>query len=177
MVGRPRLTLAGIWVSAGLRFGGSNEGGVRLSKVDFFTGLALMGLSVGVHFLTQDMLKVPAGIGPGDYPRVIAVGLFVLGALLAVQSLGKPGVAARALYPKGAAARVCALVLMVLAYIRIMPHIGFLLSTPLFLIAAMLLFGVRRPVLVLLSGVGVTLAVYGVFYSLFQILLPRFSLF
>jgi hypothetical protein len=150
---------------------------VRVSKVDFFTGLGLMGLSVGVYFLTQDMLKVPAGIGPGDYPRVIAVGLFVLGALLAVQSLGKPGVTARALYPKGAAGRVTVLILLVLAYIRIMPYLGFLLSTPLFLVVAMLLFGVRKPLPILLSGVGVTLAVYGIFYSLFQILLPKFSLF
>jgi hypothetical protein len=59
----------------------------------------------------------------------------------------------------------------------VLPYLGFLASTPLFLVAAMLLFGVRRPVLILSSGVGVTLAVYWIFYSLFQILLPKFSLF
>jgi hypothetical protein len=148
-----------------------------VSKVDFFTGLGLMGVSVGVYVLTQDMVKVPAGIGPGDYPRVIAAGLVVLGALLAAQSLARSEVTARALYPRGAAGRVAALTLLVLTYVRIMPHLGFLLSTPLFLVGAMLLFGVRRPVLILLTSVGVTVAVHGIFYSLFQILLPKFSLF
>jgi len=136
-----------------------------------------MGVSAGVYVLTRDMAKVPAGIGPGDYPRVIAAGLFALGALLAAQGLASSGATARALYPRGAAGRVAALTLMVLAYVRILPHLGFLLSTPLFLVGAMLLFGVRRPVLILLTSVGVTSAVHGVFYSLFQILLPKFSLF
>ena len=151
--------------------------GNRVSKIDLLTGLGLMALSVGVYFLTQDMIRVPAGIGPGDYPRVIAVGLFVLGALLAVQSVGTSQATPRSPYPPGAAVRVTALVVTVLVYIRLMPHLGFLLSTPLFLAAAMLLFGVRRTVLILASSVGVTLAVYGIFYSLFQILLPKFSLF
>jgi len=148
-----------------------------VSKIDLLTGLGLMALSVGVYVLTQDMTKVPAGIGPGDYPRVIAVGLFVLGALLAIQSVGTSQAKPRSPYPPGAAVRVTALVVTVLVYIRLMPHLGFLLSTPLFLAAAMLLFGVRRTVLILASSVGVTLAVYGIFYSLFQILLPKFSLF
>jgi putative tricarboxylic transport membrane protein len=148
-----------------------------VSKVDLFTGLGLMALSVGVYFPTQEMTKVTAGIGPGDYPRVIAVGLFVLGALLAGQSARRATADVRSLYPKGAAGRVAALVATVLAYVYVLPYLGFLASTPLFLVAAMLLFGVRRPVLILSSGVGVTLAVYWIFYSLFQILLPKFSLF
>jgi hypothetical protein len=148
-----------------------------VSKVDVFTGLGLMGVSVGVYVLTHDMAKAPAGIGPGDYPRVIAAGLFVLGAVLAAQGLARSEAPARALYPRGAAGRVAALTLTVLAYVRILPHLGFLFSTPLFLVGAMLLFGVRRPVLILLTGVGVTLAVHGIFYSLFRILLPKFSLF
>jgi putative tricarboxylic transport membrane protein len=148
-----------------------------VSKVDFCTGLGLMALSVGVYVLTQDMAKVPAGIGPGDYPRVIAVGLFVLGAVLAGQSARRATADVRSRYPRGAAGRVAALVATVLAYVYVLPHLGFVLATPLFLIAAMLLFGVRRPVLILSSAVGVTLAVYWIFYSLFQILLPKFSLF
>ncbi len=85
-----------------------------MHRVDFFTGLALIAIAIGVFMGTLDMARVERGIGPGDYPRVVAWGILFLGGILAIrsgvklmrrESLSLP-------FPPGAFPRVFAMVLM-----------------------------------------------------------------
>ncbi len=150
-----------------------------MPRVDFLTGLALVGVAVGVFIGTLDMAKVERGIGPGDYPRVIAWGLLILGATLAAQSGMKlvrrekeplP-------FPPGAFPRVFSMVVMTYAYIYVMPYTGFVLITPVYLFLAMVFFGLRRYLLGAVTSLAVTLALFLTFRYAFQVLLPVVGLF
>jgi hypothetical protein len=147
--------------------------------VDFFTGLALVALAVGVFVGTLDLPQVPRGIGPGDYPRVVAWGLLLLGAALAVQSGLKlwrrqpPSLR----FPLRAFPRVLLMVGMTAAYIYLMPHAGFVLLTPAYLFATMVFFGLRRYVVGAATSLIVTVALFVTFRYAFQVLLPVVGLF
>jgi len=147
--------------------------------VDFFTGLALVALAVGVFIGTLDMAKVERGIGPGDYPRVVAWGLLFLGAILTVQS-GLKLVRRKKEplpFPPGAFLRVLSIVLMTYAYIYLMPYTGFVLTTSVYLFLAMVFFGLRRYLLGAVTSIVVTVTLFVTFRYVFQVLLPVVGLF
>lgn len=148
-----------------------------MSRTDFWSGLAFMCLAVVVFILTMNMIQVPRGISPADYPRVIAVGLFILGGIQAYQGWKKGSPALKDLYPPGALIRVFGLVLITFIYVKLLGHIGFLYLTPFFLYAVMYYFGVRKPVSMVIISVAVTVIIYVVFKIAFHVPLPRFTLF
>ena len=150
-----------------------------MQRVDFFTGLALVALAVGVFVGTLDMAKVERGIGPGDYPRVVAWGLLVLGGILTIQSgLKLVRREKRPLpFPAGAFPRVSTMVLMTAAYIYLMPLTGFVLITPVYLFLTMVFFGLRRYLLGAVASVAVTLTLFVIFRYAFHVLLPVRGLF
>lgn len=153
------------------------RGELTLSRTDFWTGIGFMCLAVLVFILTIGMIEVPRGISPADYPRVIAVGLFILGAIQAVQGWKKGSPALKDLYPPGAFMRVLGLVLITFVYVKLMGYLGFLYLTPFFLYAAMYYFGVRKPVSMVIISIAVTVCIYVVFKVAFHVPLPRFTLF
>jgi hypothetical protein len=148
-------------------------------RVDFFTGLALIGLAVGVFIGTLDMAKVERGIGPGDYPRDVAWGLLGLGGILTVQSgMRLVRREKRSLpFPPGAFPRVFTMVAMTSAYIYLMPYTGFVLVTPVYLFLAMVFFGLRRYLLGAVVSIAVTLVLFVTFRYAFHVLLPTLGLF
>ena len=136
-----------------------------------------MIIAVVVFFLTINMPKVPLGIGPGEYPRVVGLGLFILGGILAVQSRHKGSPSIKDLYPAGSLKKVCVLAGVTFIYIKLLEYLGFVLLTPVFLVCVMLLFGERRLYISVPISLGVTLGIYYVFHNVFHVLLPRFTLF
>jgi len=148
-------------------------------RVDFFTGLALVVLAVGVFIGTLDMATVERGIGPGDYPRVVAWGLLFLGGTLTIRSGMKLVRREKQSlpFPPGAFPRVSTMVLMTFAYIYLMPHTGFVLITPAYLFLAMVFFGLRRYVLGAVTSIAVTLVLFVTFRYAFHVLLPVLGLF
>lgn len=147
-----------------------------MARIDLWTGIGLMVLGGWVFYLTEFLPKVPQGIGPGDYPRVAAAGLFVMGGLLAVESLRRLGVPRQAMFDRRGLLRIVALAVLTYAYLLAMPLLGFLLTSPFFLFVAMLLFRVERKRLAIVISVVLSVAVDVVFYQFFQVVLPRFSL-
>lgn len=149
-----------------------------MAKTDFFSGIGFMILGVIVYILSKDMLKMPLGLGPGDYPKVIAVLMIVLGAILAIKSYREKAPEDKAmLYPLGALGRVALFVVLTYVYIRLLPLFGFQWITPIYLGLSMYHFGLRNVKTMTLSSLGVTWALYGIFYGIFDVLLPRFTLF
>ncbi len=145
--------------------------------IDFWTGIGIIALGIVTIILTESMQKVPQGIGPGDYPRVIAIGLCVLGAVLAIQSVSNGFPRPQGGIPWNQVGRVSIMVLATFAYIQLMRYLGFLLITPFFLAATIYLYGYRKRKILVAVSIGVSAAVYFIFYSVFLVLLPRFSLF
>lgn len=147
-----------------------------MARSDFFAGLGFMILAVAVYVLSLGMTEMPIGIGPGDYPRVIAIGLFILGAILTFQSW-KKGAPSKVLYPPGALMRVAVFVILTFVYIQLLPILGFQWITPVYLAVSMYHFGLRSIKTMVLSSLGVTWAIYLVFNGAFHVILPKFTLF
>jgi len=147
-----------------------------VARIDLWTGLGLMALAAWIFYLTEFLPKVSQGIGPGDYPRVAAAGLFVLGGLLVVEALRKLGVQRQDVFNRRGLVRILALAVVTYVYILAMPALGFLLTSPVFLFSATLLFRVEKKRMAALISVALSVAVDLVFYHGFQVVLPRFSL-
>lgn len=82
----------------------------------------------------------------------------------------EPGIPAKAW-------RAAAMWLLCLAYFLLLPVLGYLLVTPAFLLAGMVLLGLRRWVVAPVVSVAFTLLVYGLFQRLLNIRLPEAGLF
>jgi putative tricarboxylic transport membrane protein len=148
-----------------------------LSRSDFWFGIGFMILGVIVFLLTTNMMTMPIGLSPADYPRVIAVGLIILGAIQAIQGWRKGSPSLKELYPSGAIWRMLGLVVITYVYIQLLDILGFSIASPLFLLVVMYYFGVRRPVTMIAIAVLLTLIIYLIFRVAFHVPLPRFNLF
>lgn len=149
-----------------------------MSKVDFFSGICIMIFSGIVYMLAEDMPKAELGIGPGDHPQFIVIILFILGLALAVQSyFKKVSQENKKLYTKDNLIKVIAMLVLTFAYIQIMPYIGFLYLTPIYLLAAMLLFGMRNWLVSISVSIVFSVAMYWIFTTVFYVMLPEFTLF
>lgn len=148
-----------------------------MTRTDFFTGIGIMVFSAVIYVIALNMPRVSTGLGPGDYPRFIAAGLFVLGGILAVKSYLAGLTDSKKIYEKSGVIRVSILVVLTFGYIQSMGYLGFVWATIPYLIATMYLFGARRPVLMVTVSVGCAAGIYLIFRYLFQVMLPTFSWF
>ena len=155
-----------------------------MSKVDLGTGIVIMALSGTIFFIARGMPTVPRGIGPGGYPTVIAIILFLLGFALTLQNLPRKATASSGTTAPDSRPitwkmlkRPFQIAIVVFVYIRGMFYLGFPLLTPFFLFFTIWFFGYRRWLRAAIISIVTTAIIYVVFYYGFQVLLPRFSLF
>ncbi|MDY0290145.1 MAG: tripartite tricarboxylate transporter TctB family protein [Sphaerochaeta sp.] len=141
-------------------------------RVDFWTGVVLMLVSVGVWILTANLPVPKRGIGPGSYPRVVAAILFLLGLVTSVSNI-------QGGYPKASGSinwvhlgRAALLAVMSLVYVRLLNLIGFPLLTPFFLFSVIMLFGFKRWKMALLVSIGTTAVIFILFNIVFMVFLP-----
>ena len=141
-------------------------------QVDVWTGVGLMVVSIGVWVLTADLPTPKRGIGPGQYPRVIASTLFILGLVQFLSNIAKG-------YPKQTAAiqwkqigRAGLLALMAFVYVRLLKPIGFPLLTPFFLYATIVLFGYKKKKTAAIVSIGATAVIFLLFNVVFMVFLP-----
>lgn len=141
-------------------------------RVDFWTGIALIALSAGVWALTADLPTVKRGIGPGDYPRVIAVLIFILGAVLAITNSihGYPKAGEK--FEWKTFLRTVLLAVMAFVYVSLLDVVGFPLLTPFFLFAKIKLFGYKNNLVAAIVSAGTTAVVFLLFNVVFQVFLP-----
>ena len=67
---------------------------------------------------------------------------------------------------------ILALTASCLFYILLLPHIGYLLATPLLVAAVLLIVGLRTPKVILMVSVLGTIVLFLIFYSLLKVNLP-----
>jgi len=147
-------------------------------SVDLWTSIGLMALSCVVFLSSLGMPKPRFGLGPGAYPRVVSIVLFMLAAALAFGSWKSRAEEARRLkIAPGGFRRILVLTVVTLAYIQLLKVLGFVYLTPFFLMVVLYIFGYRKPLASVAIGVGTTPALYVVFELTFKVLLPEFTLF
>lgn len=150
----------------------------KIKRADLLTGLGLCALAVYVYLEASGMPAARRGLGPGGYPKFIAIGLFVLGLVLAIQSFvaGMAPVETRA-FDHRRLGRMAAFAALSLAYAFALRPLGFILATIVFLFAAVNFFGYRRRGMAALFSIGLSLIIYAIFRHIFLVLLPTGSIF
>ena len=147
----------------------------RLS--DFIVGMVCMLIGVVWFYQANQMMKVDLGIGPGDYPKFIAVGLFAMGFLQAAKNLIK-GISLKEIkLDRKAVIRLAIFVVVTYLYVRLMAYLGFILLTPFYIFYGCWFFRYKKYVLAAIVSLVTTAALYYVFRVLFYVMLPEFRLF
>jgi len=144
---------------------------------DMVTGIFLMLLSVYWFFEANKMMTIELGLGPGDYPKFVSTGLFILGLILTIQSVIKGLPKPDFKIDKKAILRLIIFVTATIAYVQLLRTLGFILLTPFYLFFGCWFFGYRRRVIAAIASVGVTAFVFIVFRMIFLVILPQFRLF
>ncbi|MBQ9563397.1 MAG: tripartite tricarboxylate transporter TctB family protein [Lachnospiraceae bacterium] len=143
-------------------------------RTDRYLGLGFVLLG-GICFYsatTWPMYFASDPAGPGAIPKILSVGIILLGLILSVggffqkKKAEKPLVTVVELRVIGLLSAAC------IVYILILPLIGYLLATPLLIAAILLICGSRNvKQIVLISLIG-TLVLFLLFYSLLRVNLP-----
>ena len=129
----------------------------------------LLVFAVGVFAYTFTFPQPVQDIDPGvtAFPRMVTVLIGVLSVVLLVRPReGEP-------LPRGRAAiRVIVTVLLLSLYAVVLDSVGFVITTVVFLLAELLLIGVRRVVLLVLVPLGVSLGLFYLFRVFLEVPLP-----
>lgn len=136
---------------------------------DIVSALMLLGL-VAVVFVSSAGFPTATqenDLGPATFPRIIAVviGICALFVLLRPQKVEPLPTGSKAL-------RVVGIVLLLAVYAMILEPLGFVTSTFAFLVGALLLGKVRRPLQLILVPAGVSVGLFYLFYVLLEVSLP-----
>ena len=120
--------------------------------------------------------RLPYDPGLMFLPQVLAVGLILLSVLLILQQvvprMPRPDEAPPARLAPREWLQTVGLLALTVAYTVLLPWLGFLLATPVYLVAAMLLAGAGRRPRTGVIAVVVTGVIYVSFVYFFKVLLP-----
>ena len=143
-------------------------------------GALFMLLSVFLFAMTFTFPEITIALSPTVFPRFVTVCLFVLSSLLLVQGIGKQRkerpAKQREKIDRAYLLRFILLAAAGLLYTRIIRYTGYVVATPLFVAAAMLVFAERKWYRIVLISAGTTAVLYLVFRMVFRVPLPRFGL-
>jgi uncharacterized membrane protein len=117
--------------------------------------------------------KLPHTLGGDFLPWVLTVCLLLLSSLLLLKTtLHKSQEERSTGISWKEVAGILALFAIMVAYIEAIIYFGYILVTPFFMAAMMLISGSRRPMEVIIFSIGISLAVYVLFYRFFHVPLP-----
>lgn len=136
---------------------------------DRVAGALVLALAVGIFAYTFALPSPAQPTDPGvtALPRMIAV----LIGVLALVVLARPE-EGETLPRGGGALRVGVTAVLLLLYGLVMDSLGFVITTIVFLLAVLLLIGVRRPVTLVLVPLGVSVGMFLLFRVLLEVSLP-----
>lgn len=141
--------------------------------------LLLCAIAGAVIYFASDFpaTAIETDIGAGAFPMFYASVLILLALALLWGSLRRAPQAVAEKTDKMAWFRTATGVALMLVYIVLMSYVGYLVTTPLFLICIMVLMGYRRPVLTPSIAALMTGILWLLFVEALQVPLPVGSLF
>lgn len=149
-----------------------------LKRLSLDTIISLILMAAGVYWLRlcsqlpEDMV-VSQYSKPSTFPSILAAAIVVLSAAVVIRNVffikddyrKKP-------FNKRSAIRVLLMIALCALYISVIRSAGYLITTILFLVGSLLLFGERKPVTVILVSILVPISLYVLFYYFLQVRLP-----
>ncbi|MEO5794085.1 MAG: tripartite tricarboxylate transporter TctB family protein [Rhodoferax sp.] len=137
----------------------------------------LIGMLIGVFIFWQSSTMptdVVMKIGPGFFPSLLAVALFLFSAVLVVNALrgrSKGELQPLRLSDKGLQRGLMMLAAAV-SFVAVLEPLGFIPTSIIFLTLMVLVMGLRKPVLILCGPALITAGVWGVFEKALHLSLP-----
>lgn len=145
--------------------------GVRIAHTDKIGSILLLALAAGIFVVTAEFPRGPAETGPAFYPRMIAV-LIAFFALVQLARSFQSGDVRSHEIDRAVTIRVTIAALLVVAYVLLLPWLGFVTGTVAFLLVAMWYSGVRSYPRMVLVSVGLTVLLYYTFVVFLRVPLP-----
>jgi putative tricarboxylic transport membrane protein len=137
-------------------------------KSDRILASVLMAFSLAVFLYAREW-QMEAGL----YPRAIAVLIFVLSAFLFIKPQDETKKSFKGMLSEAAANwKIIAVLALTIAFIASIEVLGFFVALPIYLVAVMLLMGLRSAKTIALSTVIITAIIYLVFVVLLSIRIP-----
>ncbi len=136
---------------------------MKKKNIDIISGICLMLFAVWGWYLTSGWKEssASAGISVKAYPRVVFAGIFICGLAIVIRTLirmrsDKEDVRkALEVFSELHPVRVAIFVAMMVAYVYALRAFGFVFVTPVYLFVAMLFFGERKWIrMIIISVVG-----------------------
>lgn len=150
--------------------------------VDFWIALILLAFCGYVAYLTTGIPTGGVGtrFGPAFFPWLLVFGIAALSLVLLLRSLyslkteaeGSAGETGRKGTPAKVLGKMALFLLLMLAYAASYVAIGYLVSSVVFFVVAMLMIGERRVLHVVVFPVCIVVGVYLVFTEIMQVYLP-----
>lgn len=140
---------------------------------DIITSIIVTASGIFVFMSATPLAKSSAGLSdnPALFPQAISFVLVVLGLILLARSVKNKSMV-KLRFRKISLLKVSSLFLILIAYLVAMSHLGYIISTILFLYLMMAFLGCRKAKACVFSFL-ITLSLYMVFSLLFQVPLPQ----
>lgn len=140
--------------------------------------LLLVMFSVAAFWQAYGISGFSGKTEPGVFPMIASSVMMISSAVILVSAARQPGPAkgTPGFFTEVLTTRHLVLIVLVLGYVLLMPQLGFVLSSALFLFSAFQFLWRKNPILILaLTAIALAL-IYFVFRELFQVVLPQGAL-
>lgn len=150
-----------------------------MKKYNIALSVFFMALAAVMFMGAQQLTVVESGLGPGSWPKVLSAVLFVLGAILFLQSLLERSDAQAAPFDIHSVnfSRVLLGGAILAGFCLLLQFFGFIIAAAFMVPAVMRLMGEKRPVILIGTTVGVLAAIYLIFVIILHLSLPQGSVF
>lgn len=151
-----------------------------MKSVNIAISLVLMAFTAFFAFLIWKLPSrdLPHTLGASFMPWFLAGCLFFLSLLLLFSSVFQgAGSDRKVSLPLKDVGGILGLLALILVYIKAMIHLGFLITTVVFLAVLALISGSRRPLEIIIFSMATTAAIYFLFDHFFNVVLPAGEIF
>lgn len=150
-----------------------------MKKYNIALSMFFMALAVATFMGARQLIVVESGLGPGSWPKVLSGILFVLGAILLLQSLWDQTETQAVPFDIHSAGfrRVLLGTAILTGFCLLLKFFGFIIAAAFMVPAVIRLMAERRPAVLIGTTVGVLAAIYFIFVITLHLPLPQGSVF
>lgn len=136
-------------------------------------GCVILGIFAYISATKWRVMMGADPAGPGGIPKILGTGIAIIGVILIAGSfLMKDKRKEKPLFTRKELIITVALIAICLTYILLLPHLGYLVLTPLLIAGILLALGSRKVKSILLISVVSTVVLFLLFYSILKVNLP-----
>ena len=150
---------------------------------EILMSLFILVVSLFLYYEATQLPQLSAyeSVGPDFWPKLILLGMIIFSTYLTVSNLIKWKKSRRESINKGATiskkaegwGRVLITTFLIIGYVYFLKPLGFIISTPLFIIGMMLLIRPERKKIIPVTVLGIMVIIYIIFSKLLFVPLPK----